>query len=230
MRTKIILMITLVSLLFAGCSFNNKDVDYFEKGTQELEDSKYKEAMKSFSTVLDDDDTNQNAKAMYLQAMRMSKALNFKEEDDYRSAIEQLEFISKIKNGSSTVKSKAIKLKKQFKDDLEEENKNKERRKESAKSSAKDDLSRVEQDATNSLYGRKVRKDKYKNSYNNSNSNHSSGDSGESNESNSGGTSESGGNPESGSSGGSNESGGTSGSGSTGTEGGSNGAAPQTAQ
>ncbi|WP_304340194.1 hypothetical protein [Metaclostridioides mangenotii] len=230
MRAKIILMITLVSLIFVGCSFNNKDVDYFEKGTQELEDSKYKEAMKSFSTVLDDDDTNQNAKAMYLQAMRMSKALKFKEEDNYRSAIEQLDFISKIKNGSSTVKSEATKLKKQFKDELEEENKNKESRKESAKNSAKDDLSRVEQDAANAQYGRRVRKDKYKNQDNNSNSNHSSGDSGESNESSPGGTSGSDGKPESGSSQGSNESGGTSGSDSTGTEGGSNGAASQTAQ
>ncbi|MBU5306239.1 hypothetical protein KQI18_00440 [Clostridioides mangenotii] len=208
MRTKIILLITLASLLFVGCSFNNKEVDYFELGTQQLEDHKYKEAMSSFSTVLDDDDTNQSAKAMYLQAMRMSKALKFEKEENYQSAIKQLGFIAKIKNGSPTIKSEAAKMNKKFKKIVEDEKNDKESRKDNAKNSAKDDISRVEHDAANAQYGIRVKENKNKN-HNNSNGELSSNESSDSRDTNSGGPSESntGGSPESGGSNGSTESG-----------------------
>ncbi|MDR0879162.1 MAG: hypothetical protein LBN09_00485 [Clostridioides sp.] len=147
MRKLLIVLLVFISSLVAGCSFNKGEEDYLALGKEQLEKHEYAEAMKNFSIILEDDKNNDTAKAMYLQAMRMSNALDYEAKEDYESAIRELDFIAQIKNGSSTIKSEAAKRKDTLKKSLNDEERAREERKEKAKDSASGEVERVESEA-----------------------------------------------------------------------------------
>lgn len=146
MKKKIILIITALSMFLVGCSLKS-DNDSTEHGKELLEKHQYKEAMKVLSDALEEDSNNDHARAMYMQAMRMLKVSKYEESANYDKAIEELELIEKIRDGSSDIKDEASKRKSELKKISEEAKKAKLERKQKAKYSASQDKGRIESDA-----------------------------------------------------------------------------------
>ncbi|MCC0627356.1 MULTISPECIES: tetratricopeptide repeat protein [unclassified Clostridioides] len=153
MRGRVILLISILSIFLVGCSFNKKDeINLVEQGKTYLEKHDYKKAMESLSSALEEDNTNENARAMYMQAMRMSNMTEFEELKNYEDAIKELKLIEKIKNGSSAIKEEATKKKEELTKLEKEQNEAEEQRKKKAKDTAGEDRYRVESDARKSSY------------------------------------------------------------------------------
>lgn len=130
MRGRVILLISILSIFLVGCSFNKKDeINLVEQGKTYLEKHNYKKAMESLSSALEEDSTNENARAMYMQAMRMSNMTEFEELKNYEGAIKELKLIEKIKNGSSVIKEEATKKKEELTKLEKEQNEAEEQRK-----------------------------------------------------------------------------------------------------
>lgn len=149
MKQKIILLIALLSILLTGCS-NEDENSLVDQGKNALEKHKYSDAREFLSQALEIDSADENARAMYMQAMRMENADKYKEQGNYKKAIKELEFIEKLKGGSSAIKSEASSLKKELEKLNEQYKKEQEERKENAKLTSKKDKYRVERDALNS--------------------------------------------------------------------------------
>ncbi|PBE89275.1 hypothetical protein [Clostridioides difficile] len=153
MRGRVILLISILSIFLVGCSFNKKDeINLVEQGKTYLEKHNYKKDMESLSSALEEDSTNENARAMYMQAMRMSNMTEFEELKNYEGAIKELKLIEKIKNGSSVIKEEATKKKEELTKLEKEQNEAEEQRKKKAKDTAGEDRYRVESDARKSSY------------------------------------------------------------------------------
>lgn len=155
MRGRVILLISILSIFLVGCSFNKKDeINLTEQGKTYLEKHDYKKAMESLSSALEEDNTNENARAMYMQAMRMSNVTEFEDLKNYEDAIKELKLIEKIKNGSSVIKEEATKKKEELTKLEKEQNEAEEQRKKKAKDTAGEDRYRVESEARKSSYSR----------------------------------------------------------------------------
>ncbi|MCC0683675.1 tetratricopeptide repeat protein [Clostridioides sp. ZZV14-6345] len=153
MRGRVILLISILSIFLVGCSFNKKyEINLTEQGKTYLEKHDYKKAMESLSSALEEDNTNENARAMYMQAMRMSNVTEFEDLKNYEDAIKELKLIEKIKNGSSVIKEEATKKKEELTKLEKEQNEAEEQRKKKAKDTAGEDRYRVESDARKSSY------------------------------------------------------------------------------
>lgn len=144
MKKRLVLFITIVSILATGCSNKNKN-KLVEQGKDALENHNYKEAKEFLSQALDDDSTDEHARAMYVQAMRLEKAIKYEEQGNYKKAIEELDIGEKIKNGSQSIHVDISNKKKELTKLNEEYLKSQETRKENAKIEVGKDRYRVEQ-------------------------------------------------------------------------------------
>lgn len=144
MKKRLVLFITIVSILATGCSNKNKN-KLVEQGKDALENHNYKEAKEFLSQALDDDSTDEHARAMYVQAMRLEKAIKYEEQGNYKKAIEELDIGEKIKNGSQSIHVDISNKKKELTKLNEEYLKSQEARKENAKIEVGKDRYRVEQ-------------------------------------------------------------------------------------
>ncbi len=132
MKKRLVLFITIVSILATGCSSKNKN-KLVEQGKDALENHNYKEAKEFLSQALDDDSTDEHARAMYVQAARLEKAIKYEEQGNYKKAIEELDIGEKIKNGSQSIHVDISNKKKELTKLNEEYLKSQETRKENAK-------------------------------------------------------------------------------------------------
>lgn len=144
MKKRLVLFITIVSILATGCSSKNKN-KLVEQGKDALENHNYKEAKEFLSQALDDDSTDEHARAMYVQAARLEKAIKYEEQGNYKKAIEELDVGEKIKNGSQSIHVDISNKKKELTKLNEEYLKSQETRKENAKIEVGKDRYRVEQ-------------------------------------------------------------------------------------
>lgn len=144
MKKRLVLFITIVSILATGCSSKNKN-KLVEQGKDALENHNYKEAKEFLSQALDDDSTDEHARAMYVQAARLEKAIKYEEQGNYKKAIEELDVGEKIKNGSQSIHVDISNKKKELTKLNEEYLKSQEERKENAKIEVGKDRYRVEQ-------------------------------------------------------------------------------------
>lgn len=144
MKKRLVLFITIVSILATGCSNKNKN-KLVEQGKDALENHNYKEAKEFLSQALDDDSTDEHARAMYVQAMRLEKAIKYEEQGNYKKAIEELDIGEKIKNGSQSIHVDISNKKKELTKLNEEYLKSQETRKENAKIEVGKDRYCVEQ-------------------------------------------------------------------------------------
>lgn len=144
MKKRLVLFITIVSILATGCSNKNKN-KLVEQGKDALENHNYKEAKEFLSQALDDDSTDEHARAMYVQAARLEKAIKYEEQGNYKKAIEELDVGEKIKNGSQSIHVDISNKKKELTKLNEEYLKSQETRKENAKIEVGKDRYRVEQ-------------------------------------------------------------------------------------
>ncbi|MCC0634040.1 MULTISPECIES: hypothetical protein [unclassified Clostridioides] len=161
MRGRVILLISILSIFLVGCSFNKKDeISSTEQGKIYLEKHDYKKAMEALSSALEEDSANENARAMYMQSMRMLNVDEFEKDTNYEDAIKELKLIEKIKNGSSVIKNEASKKKEELTKLEKEQNEAEEERKKKAKDTAGEDRYRVESEAKKSSYSEKSKNNK----------------------------------------------------------------------
>lgn len=146
MKNKKILIIMIITMLFTGCSAS-KENSLLKEGKQALERHEYTKAKDILSQVLTDDSSNQDARSMYIQAVKMSDVDTYEEQKRYENAIECLEEIEKLNGGSSEIKKEASKKKKELVKLNEEYEKAKANRKENAKDVSSQGKYKLEQDA-----------------------------------------------------------------------------------
>lgn len=145
MKKKIVLIITLLSIFMIGCTSKSEESSLVEEGKVALENHKYSDAMKLLSNALEENSSDEHARAMYMQAMRMINVDSYKSKTNYKKAIEELEAIGKIKNGSQVIKSEASNELKEIKKLYESQKEAEIKRKEDAKVSASKDAYKVSQ-------------------------------------------------------------------------------------
>ncbi|MEG1310642.1 MAG: hypothetical protein RR942_11170 [Romboutsia sp.] len=149
MKRKIILFIAMLSILLTGCSEKDEN-SFVNQGKEALESHNYSDAKEFLSEALEVDSSDENARAMYMQAMRMENAEKYKEKGNYKKAIKELKFLDGIKGGSSDIKNECYSLKKELEKLYEQYKKDQEHRKENAKLTSNKDRYSVERDALNS--------------------------------------------------------------------------------
>ena len=143
MKKKIILILVLVGIFVSGCSKISED-NYFIEGQEKLESHSYDEALNLLSLALDEDPKNELARAMYMQALKMKSAQIYEENNDYEKAIQELDFIVNIDNGSKKIKRESINKKAELEKLQKEYEKEFLQRKEDAKKTAKEYINNVE--------------------------------------------------------------------------------------
>ena len=148
MKKKIVLIITLLSIFMIGCTSKTEESSLVEEGKIALEAHKYSDAMKLLSNALDEDSSDEYARSMYMQAMRMINVDSYKSKTNYKKAIEELEAIGKIKNGSQVIKSEASNELKEIKKLYESQKEAERKRKEDAKTAASKDAYKASQQLT----------------------------------------------------------------------------------
>ena len=145
MNKKIVLIIALLSIFMIGCTKEEKST-LVQDGRAALEAHEYSDAMKILSEALEENKDDEHARAMYMQAMRMLNVDKFKSYTNYKKAIEELEAIENIKNGSSVIKDEASSELKEMKKLYEEQLTAQAERKESAKITASKDVYNANQE------------------------------------------------------------------------------------
>ena len=148
MKKKIVLIITLLSIFMIGCTSKTEESSLVEEGKIALEDHKYSDAMKLLSNALEEDSSDEHARSMYMQAMRMINVDSYKSKTNYKKAIEELEAIEKIKNGSQVIKSEASNELKEIKKLYDSQKEAERKRKEDAKTAASKDAYKASQQLT----------------------------------------------------------------------------------
>ena len=145
MNKKIVLIIALLSIFMIGCTKEEKSTSV-QDGRAALEAHEYSDAMKILSEALEENKDDEHARAMYMQAMRMLNVDKFKSYTNYKKAIEELEAIENIKNGSSVIKDEASSELKEMKKLYEEQLTAQAERKENAKITASKDVYKANQE------------------------------------------------------------------------------------
>ena len=156
MKKKAVLIIALLSIIMIWCSSIKIENTLVEDGKTELESNNYTQAMKTLSSALEEDNSNENARAMYMQAMKMRSVDNYIDKNNYKKAIDELKTIEKIKNGSSIIREKASKLLKDLEEKYEQEQKLAQERKENAKTVASNNANKVNQQILKEEEAKKV--------------------------------------------------------------------------
>ena len=146
MKNKKILIIMIITIFFTGCSASKEDT-LINEGKLALEKHDYTKAQDLLSQVLTMDSTDENARNMYIQAVKMKDAAEYEEKKNYDKSIECLEVIENLKGGSSQIKSEASQKKKELIKLNEEYKKAQEERKENAKDVSGQGKYKLEQDA-----------------------------------------------------------------------------------
>lgn len=146
MKHKNILIIMIITIFFTGCSASKEDT-LINEGKLALEKHDYTKAQDLLSQVLTMDSTDENARNMYIQAVKMKDAAEYEEKKNYDKSIECLEVIENLKGGSSQIKSEASQKKKELIKLNEEYKKAQEERKENAKDVSGQGKYKLEQDA-----------------------------------------------------------------------------------
>lgn len=146
MKIKLILAILSLSILTTGCGLG-KDSQTVEQGKEALESHKYEEAINLFTTALDENSSDEHARAMYKQARGLLNVDKYEKEGNLEKAIKELKTIEEVKGGSSIIKSEATSKRKELESLNEEQNKAEIQRKEEAKDAASKDKYRLEKEA-----------------------------------------------------------------------------------
>lgn len=135
MKLKLILLLSLIAIVMVGCS--KEDDDLVSQGKVALEKHEYEKARDLLADALQADSADDEARAMYMQAVKMEKANEYENQGNYKKAIKELERIEDIKDGSSSIKNEALTKKKELIKLDEEYQKAQKERKENAKEASK---------------------------------------------------------------------------------------------
>lgn len=143
MKKKLFTVLILILVLCSGCS-KLSESNILGKGQEKLENHQYDEALALLSQALDEDSSNESARAMYMQARKMQSAEEYEKNNEYDKAIEELNAIVNINNGSKKIKRESINKKAEIEKLKEAAEKEALERKENAKKSSKEDVNKLE--------------------------------------------------------------------------------------
>lgn len=139
----LIMIVVLLSMFMVGCNVNST---LLKDGKKALENHEYDEARNYLSDVLELDPENESARAMYTQALNMSKAENYKDKALYDEALECLDKIINIGHGSKKIKVESKNLKDEIENLKREEEESVNILKENAKDTAAQATKKAEQE------------------------------------------------------------------------------------
>lgn len=159
MKNKKILIAIIITIFFTGCSASKEDT-LLNEGKLALEKHEYTKAQEILSQVLAEDSANENARNMYIQAVKMKDVEEYEEKKNYDKAIECLEIVENLKDGSSKIKTEASQKKKELTKLNEEYKKAQEERKENAKDVSSQGKYKLEQDALKENQRQELEKEK----------------------------------------------------------------------
>lgn len=159
MKNKKILIAIIITIFFTGCSASKEDT-LLNEGKLALEKHEYTKAQEILSQVLAEDSANENARNMYIQAVKMKDVEEYEEKKNYDKAIECLEIVENLKDGSSKIKTEASQKKKELTKLNEEYKKAQEERKENAKDVSSQGKYKLEQDAIKENQKQELEKEK----------------------------------------------------------------------
>lgn len=165
MRKKYIFVIMLIimTISLSACGFNESG-ELMSDARIFIEKAEYDKAMDNLSKVLQEDESNIEARGMYYQAMKLQKADRARNRKDYEQEIKELQDLINDNQGSAKIRSKAEEKLAQAQKAFNNQRNATITRKENAKKTAEENKSKY---ATSSIYGRKY-------TQNNTNNNHKS--------------------------------------------------------
>lgn len=132
---KIYLVLAVCMFLFTGCGLNSSGSlisearDFIEKG-------EYDKAMSNLSKVIDEDESNTEARGMYYQAFKLKSAEYYDTRKYYEQEIKELQDLLNDKSGSSQIRDLAEEKLEKAQDAFTKQKKAMITRKENAKKSA----------------------------------------------------------------------------------------------
>lgn len=144
MKKKYLIILIVLMIFSVGCK--SEETASFNNGQAALENHEYDKAQKYLSNVLEQDSKNETARSMYMQAIKMSKAEYYKDKGFYSKAIDCLDSIVNINNGSQKIKVESETLKKELEKLQSESEESANIRKENAKEVAKKAVEKSEQE------------------------------------------------------------------------------------
>lgn len=107
MNKKIIsIMVLICALTLSGCGFTESS-ELMTGARKFIENGEYDKAMTNLSKVLDEDESNSEARGMYYQAMKLKKAQKCESRKDYEQEIKELQDLLNDNSGSAKVRSQA---------------------------------------------------------------------------------------------------------------------------
>lgn len=159
MTKKLFTILILTVILCSGCSKLSRN-DILKKGQEKLESHQYDIALTLLSEVLDEDSTNESARAMYMQARKMQSAQEYEKNHEYDKSIKELNSIVNINNGSKKIKQQSINKKIELEKLQEISEKEALERRENAKKTSKEYSNKIESQI---IYEMKKSKEKEEN-------------------------------------------------------------------
>ncbi len=138
MNRKIFSVIVLVcAITLSGCGFTESS-ELMTGARKFIENGEYDKAMTNLSKVLDEDESNSEARGMYYQAMKLKKAKKCNDRKDYEQEIKELQDLLNDNSGSAKVRSQAEEMLAKAQESLKNQNRATITRKENAKKSAEE--------------------------------------------------------------------------------------------
>lgn len=99
-------MVLICALTLSGCGFTESS-ELMTGARKFIENGEYDKAMTNLSKVLDEDESNSEARGMYYQAMKLKKAQKCESRKDYEQEIKELQDLLNDNSGSAKVRSQA---------------------------------------------------------------------------------------------------------------------------
>lgn len=130
-------MVLICALTLSGCGFTESG-ELMTGARKFIENSEYDKAMTNLSKVLDEDESNSEARGMYYQAMKLKKAQKCESRKDYEQEIKELQDLLNDNSGSAKVRSQAEEMLAKAQESLKNQKRATITRKENAKKTAEE--------------------------------------------------------------------------------------------
>lgn len=119
MKRKVLTILMSLTLAFIGCS-KVSESNTLKEAKHQLENHNYEDAIIILSQIINEDSNNDEARAMYIQARKMLNAEKYESNNDIKRAINELDDIVNISNGSQLINKESINKKSEL-ENLQEE-------------------------------------------------------------------------------------------------------------
>ena len=144
---KLLALITICALMLTGCNSDKKYNEFMEDGIEAVKQESYNEALRCFSSALEEKEGDSEATSLYDQVEKILEAKAKMSAELYDSAIKVCDEIMKSQSNSTVVKDIATELKEEcekLKEEKEADSKNEDEESEEDKESSEEDEYKVD--------------------------------------------------------------------------------------